>query len=160
MSDWIERYHGSHPQKGWTIVGGGEEIVYLGESVSSEQVSKIIAAHNARVHDLSADNATAQTTGSAPDACELCNGVGKIGIPGQRCFACDGLGKSKFDAPPANAPVASVLTGEDILNIAYKHTWLREVEFKGGKTTEFARALQIIEFAHALLAASIGKEKS
>jgi hypothetical protein len=64
MSDWIERYHGSHPQKGWTIVGGGEEIVYLGESASSEQISKIIAAHNARVQDLSADNAIAPTQGA------------------------------------------------------------------------------------------------
>jgi hypothetical protein len=27
-------------------------------------------------------------------ACELCKGVGQIGTPGQRCFACDGSGKS------------------------------------------------------------------
>lgn len=40
-----------------------------------------------------------------PVACELCNGVGKIGIPGQRCFNCAGSGKSPhqglYAAPPA-----------------------------------------------------------
>jgi hypothetical protein len=47
--------------------------------------------------------APAQSSNVAQDAeaCELCKGVGQIGIPGQRCFACDGSGKSKFAAMAA-----------------------------------------------------------
>lgn len=39
-------------------------------------------------------------------ACELCNGVAKIGIPGQRCFACDGTGKSKFTGNVETQPAS------------------------------------------------------
>jgi hypothetical protein len=37
--------------------------------------------------------------------CELCKGVGEIGIPGQRCFACDGSGKSFKDRAASPQPV-------------------------------------------------------
>jgi hypothetical protein len=38
----------------------------------------------------------ADAAGAKP--CEVCNGVGKIGTPGQRCFGCEGSGQSKFAA--------------------------------------------------------------
>jgi hypothetical protein len=46
------------------------------------------------------------------EPCAMCNGVGAFGTPGQRCFACDGSGKSKFPSP--NAPVQHRLC----------HTWV------------------------------------
>jgi hypothetical protein len=64
---------------------------------------------NAPSSELMLPFARALLAASAPNpsdkqeaVCELCNGVSKIGFPGQRCFACDGTGKSKF-APPAQS---------------------------------------------------------
>jgi len=55
-------------------------------------------------------NTTNHTSPSGEDAanvapCELCKGVGQIGMPGQRCFACDGSGKSKFAALAENGAI-------------------------------------------------------
>ncbi|BAO92007.1 hypothetical protein BRPE67_DCDS08520 (plasmid) [Caballeronia cordobensis] len=38
----------------------------------------------------------ADAAGAKP--CEVCDGVDKIGTPGQRCFGCEGSGQSKFAA--------------------------------------------------------------
>jgi hypothetical protein len=48
-------------------------------------------------------------------ACELCKGVGKIGIPGKRCFACDGCGKS-FEVRPASTS-ANVAQGAEAVTL-------------------------------------------
>ncbi|MFM0432312.1 hypothetical protein PQQ75_25100 [Paraburkholderia aspalathi] len=49
------------------------------------------------------DAIAARSGDDAAQACELCKGVGQVGIPGQRCFACGGSGKSKFTAPASSA---------------------------------------------------------
>jgi hypothetical protein len=44
---WIERWHGSHPQRGWSIVQGRDVVAYLGGDESmSDSVSAIVKAHN------------------------------------------------------------------------------------------------------------------
>jgi hypothetical protein len=60
---------------------------------------------------LAAAPAQSANVAQGAEACELCKGVGQIGIPGQRCFACDGSGKSKFAALTA-AQSASASEGK------------------------------------------------
>lgn len=44
---WIERWHGSHPQRGWSIVQGRDVVAYIGGDESmSDSVSAIVKAHN------------------------------------------------------------------------------------------------------------------
>lgn len=44
---WIERWHGSPTHQGWSIMAGRERVAYLGEGPKSNEVSAIVAAHNA-----------------------------------------------------------------------------------------------------------------
>ena len=50
---------------------------------------------------LAKKHVIADTAGAKP--CEVCDGVGKIGTPGQRCFGCEGSGQSKFASPAIDA---------------------------------------------------------
>lgn len=44
---WIERWHGSEPQRGFSIYAGRDLIAYVGgDEGMSEAISKIVAAHN------------------------------------------------------------------------------------------------------------------
>ncbi len=43
---WIAHWAGSNPYKGWSIRCGRDEVVWLGEDVSSEDVEAIVQAHN------------------------------------------------------------------------------------------------------------------
>lgn len=52
-AEWIERWEGSGPRRGWHIrekhpVLHGNEIAYLGDTPSSEEISTLIARHNGR----------------------------------------------------------------------------------------------------------------
>ena len=43
---WVERWYGSLAEKGWWICCGREHIAHLGIEVSSDEVRKIVDAHN------------------------------------------------------------------------------------------------------------------
>ena len=43
---WMEAWYGSGPERGWWIVAGRDHIAYLGDQIESDEVSKIVAAHN------------------------------------------------------------------------------------------------------------------
>lgn len=43
---WIAHWAGSNPYKGWSIRCGREEIIWFGETISSETVEGIVLAHN------------------------------------------------------------------------------------------------------------------
>lgn len=43
---WVERWYGSLADKGWWICCGREHIAHLGTEVSSDEVRKIVDAHN------------------------------------------------------------------------------------------------------------------
>lgn len=43
---WRERWYGSGSEKGWWIVCGRNRIAHLGVQVSSDEVSKVVDAHN------------------------------------------------------------------------------------------------------------------
>lgn len=43
---WIAHWAGSNPYKGWSIRCGREEVIWFGETISSETVEGIVLAHN------------------------------------------------------------------------------------------------------------------
>lgn len=43
---WTERWYGSGPERGWWVVCGRDHIAHLGTEVSSDEVRKIVDAHN------------------------------------------------------------------------------------------------------------------
>lgn len=43
---WIAHWAGSNPYKGWSIRQGRDEVIWFGESISSETVEGIVLAHN------------------------------------------------------------------------------------------------------------------
>jgi len=43
---WIAHWAGSNPYKGWSIRQGRDEVIWLGEGISSETVEAIVLAHN------------------------------------------------------------------------------------------------------------------
>jgi hypothetical protein len=77
-------------------------------------------------------------------ACELCKGVGQIGTPGQRCFACDGSGKSLV----ARAALATAPTKDDIAQAAFDRG------LKAGNEQAVAQQKCILELQSKLDAAS------
>jgi Ethanolamine utilization protein EutJ (predicted chaperonin) len=48
LKDWIEHWAGSAPHKGWSIRCGRDTVVWLGETVSGDDVTAIVLAHNAK----------------------------------------------------------------------------------------------------------------
>jgi len=46
VKQWIAHWAGSNPYKGWSIRCGREEIIWFGETISSETVEGIVLAHN------------------------------------------------------------------------------------------------------------------
>lgn len=43
---WIAHWAGSNPYKGWSIRQGRDEVIWFGETISSETVEGIVLAHN------------------------------------------------------------------------------------------------------------------
>lgn len=43
---WIAHWSGSNPYKGWSIRQGRDEVIWFGETISSETVEGIVLAHN------------------------------------------------------------------------------------------------------------------
>lgn len=46
VCEWVSRWTGSPPSKGWSIICGRDELLYLAERISSEDLEAIILAHN------------------------------------------------------------------------------------------------------------------
>jgi hypothetical protein len=72
--EWIERWHGSGPDRGWAIweTNNGNRIAYVGEGEHSERLtSVIVAAHNAALAAPSADRAAAPVGQPAAQAVEV-----------------------------------------------------------------------------------------
>ena len=45
--EWVERWYGSGPERGWWVICGRDHIAHLGPSEFAEEaVSKIVTAHN------------------------------------------------------------------------------------------------------------------
>lgn len=62
--EWIERWYGSDPYKGWAIMAGNEEIAVIGDSLTAEQVRDIVSRHN---QDLQQAIAATQVVADQPD---------------------------------------------------------------------------------------------
>lgn len=65
----------------------------LADSQARGKAHEVIAKAYAQIGYAEASEGEPAQSGESV-ACELCNGIGKSGIPGQRCFNCDGSGKS------------------------------------------------------------------
>lgn len=81
------------------------QAVALSARVSAEakpwRAENVGAIHDELMRAATPAQSIADTAGVKP--CEVCDGVGKIGTPGQRCFGCEGSGQSKFASPAIDA---------------------------------------------------------
>ena len=68
---WVERWYGSGPERGWWICCGREHIAHLGTEVSSDEVSKIVDAHNRHIHAAQQQQPVAVVSGYYSGQCVI-----------------------------------------------------------------------------------------
>lgn len=99
---WTERWYGSLAEKGWWICCGREHIAHLGTEVSSDEVRKIVDAHNRTSPPAQQQEPVAyKITGKLGDICSF------------RGSANVKKGDVVYTSPPARKPWVG-LTDEEI----------------------------------------------
>jgi hypothetical protein len=68
---WIAHWSGSNPYKGWSIRQGRDEVIWFGETISSETVEGIVLAHN-KCFDCDGTGCVMNCSGLLPTAPAQC----------------------------------------------------------------------------------------